>query len=262
MAKSLPTLFISHGAPSLMLEEVAARDFLNGLAADLATTLPRPRAIVVASAHWVTDAPVVDTSLRPRTIHDFSGFPAELYAMRYPAPGAPELAARIQELLRAGGLPCRGEERGLDHGAWVPLSLAYPAADVPVLQISLQPQLGADHHLRLGGLLAPLRHEGVLVIGSGSATHNLRELAPGAPVPDWAARFDDWLATAVAAGDGAALTGYLQAAPAARRNHPSAEHFLPLLVAFGAAGPGARGRTLHRSFTYGSLSMATFAFGG
>jgi len=257
MTTPLPTLFISHGAPSLVLEDVPARDFLAGLAA----TLPRPRAIVVASAHWLTNEPTVDTSARPRTIHDFSGFPAEMYQMRYTAPGSPELATRIQELLRAGGLACRGEERGLDHGAWVPLTLVYPQADVPVLQVSLQPQLGAAHHLRLGELLAPLRHEGVLVIGSGSATHNLRELAPGAPTPAWAADFAAWLTAAVVAGDATALTDYLRVAPAAQRNHPTAEHYLPLLVALGAAGPRARGRALHGSFTYGSLSMAMFAFG-
>ena len=256
MPSPLPTLFVSHGAPSLVLEEVPARDFLAGLAA----TLPRPRAIVVASAHWLTDAPTVDTVLRPSTIHDFSGFPPELYAMRYAAPGAPELATRIRALLAAGDMACTGAERGLDHGAWVPLTLLYPQADVPVLQVSLQPQLGPAHHLKLGRLLEPLRHDGVLVIGSGSATHNLRELAPGGSTPAWAREFDDWLHAAITAGDDGALVDYLRVAPSARRNHPTAEHYLPLLVALGAAGLGARGRALHRSFTYGSLSMADYAF--
>jgi 4,5-DOPA dioxygenase extradiol len=254
----MPTLFVSHGAPSLVLEREPARDFL----AQLAGQLPRPSAIVVASAHWETAAPMVDRSLRPEIIHDFSGFPRELYAMTYPAAGSPALAERIAGLLNAAGLECRSVERGLDHGAWSPLKLIYPQAEVPVLQLALQPALGPAHHFALGRALSSLPGEGVLVLGSGGATHNLGALRWGAggTTPAWASQFDDWLADAALRGDGEALIDYQRKAPQARQNHPTAEHYLPILVALGAAGAGARGRALHRSFTYGSLSMATYAF--
>jgi 4,5-DOPA dioxygenase extradiol len=253
----MPTLFISHGAPSLALEPAPARDFLAGLASQL----PRPSAIVVASAHWETPAPAVDRSSAPATIHDFSGFPPALYAMTYPAPGSPALSERIAGLLAAAGLACQRVERGLDHGAWSPLTLIYPHADVPVLELALQPALGPAHHLALGRALAALPGEGVLVLGSGGATHNLGALRwGGGPTPAWASQFDDWLADAAVRGDGEALVDYQRRAPQARQNHPTAEHYLPILVALGAAGAGARGRALHRSFTYGSLSMAAYAF--
>ncbi len=253
----MPTLYISHGPPSLVLEQTPARDFLAGLAAQL----PRPRAIAVASAHWETQAPTVDRARNPATIHDFSGFPAELYAMTYAAPGSPELAGRIAGLLDQAGLSCHQVERGFDHGAWSPLALIYPHADVPVVEIALQPGLGPAHHLALGAALATLPGEGVLVIGSGSATHNLGALRMGGgATPAWARAFDEWLADAARRGDGQALVDYQHAAPHARENHPTAEHYLPILVALGAAGAGARGRALHRSFAYGSLSMASYAF--
>jgi 4,5-DOPA dioxygenase extradiol len=253
----MPTLFISHGAPSLVLEHGAARDFL----AHLASALPRPRAIVVASAHWLTRTPTVDSSARPATIHDFSGFPAELEEMRYPAAGSPELAREIAALLQADGLGCTLAERGLDHGAWSPLILIYPLADIPVLQLSLQPSLGPAHHLRLGRCLARLPATGVLVLGSGGATHNLGTLSMGRQTaPAWATEFDAWLADAATRGDADALVDYQRQAPHASQNHPTPEHYLPLLVALGAAGVGAHGRTLHRSMSYGTLSMATFAF--
>lgn len=250
-------IFVSHGAPTLILEDVPARTFLAGVLAGQS----KPRAVVVASAHWLTAAPEVDALAHPRTIHDFQGFPAELYAERYPAPGDPELAREIAAELAAHGLEARTVDRGLDHGAWVPLRLALPAADVPVLEVSLQPHSGAAHHLRLGRALARFTTQDVLVLGSGSATHDLRSLAaPGSATPGWVTEFDDWLADAVERGDEDALVDYRRRAPHAARNHPTEEHYLPLLVAFGAAGPGARGRVLHRSTTYGVLSMAAYAF--
>lgn len=251
-------LFLSHGAPSLILEDVPARTFLAGL---FPAAVERPRALVVASAHWLTRAPAVDAARHPRTIHDFSGFPAELSRIQYPAPGAPDLADEIVAELARAGLTAQVAERGLDHGAWVPLALALPAANVPVLQVSLQPHLGAAHHLRLGRALARFRDEGVLVVGSGSATHDLRALEPpGSATPDWVSEFDDWLVAAVERGDEDALVDYRRRAPFAAQNHPTEEHYFPLLVALGAAGPGARGRTLHRSTTYGVLAMTAFAF--
>jgi 4,5-DOPA dioxygenase extradiol len=195
------------------------------------------------------------------------GFPPALYDHRYAAPGAPALAGRVAGLLREAGISCAVDPlRGLDHGAWVPLKLMYPEADVPACQLSVQSPLGPEHHIALGKALAPLRGEGVLILGSGSATHNLADFRflrrIDEPPRPYVKPFDDWLVTTVAAGDEKALADYRRA-PEGARNHPSAEHFLPIFVPFGAAlaaGEG-RGRTLHRSYTYGILAMTAFAWG-
>jgi 4,5-DOPA dioxygenase extradiol len=251
---SMPSLFVSHGAPTLILEDRPARAFL----ASLAGLVPRPAAILAVSAHWTTDRPAVSVSSRPETIHDFYGFPEQLYRLHYNAPGAPELAHRVAAL--TGAVPA---EYGLDHGAWVPAMLGWPEADIPIFQLSVQPEMTPAHHIALGRKLAPLRDEGVLVLGSGSATHNLRRLVRGgdgaAPEP-WARAFDDWLAQTLEQGNEAALAGYRTGAPHAREAHPTDEHFLPLHVAFGAAGEGAHGTALHRSFSLGNLSMAAYVF--
>lgn len=257
---SLPTLFVSHGAPDLPLYETApAVEFLKHLGAQW----PRPRAILVVSAHWETRSPAVSTALQPKTIHDFGGFPPETYAFQYPAPGAPELAERVEKLLTQAGMSVTLDpDRGLDHGAWEPLMLMYPAADIPVTQLSVQPRLGTAHHLQLGRAIAPLREDDVLILASGAATHNLRAFggyAFDAAPPAWVAAFDQWLAAAIAQGDTDALLHYRQVAPHAADNHPSEEHFLPLLVAMGAGGD--RGIQLHHSTTYGILSMAAYGFG-
>ncbi|HLI11316.1 MAG TPA: class III extradiol ring-cleavage dioxygenase [Alphaproteobacteria bacterium] len=258
---ALPSVFVSHGAPTLAFDDVPARHFLQGLGA----ALGKPRAILCASAHWETAEPMVSTAPQPETIHDFVGFPAPLYRLRYPAPGDPDLAARAAALIESAGMRCAADpRRGLDHGAWVPLLLMYPTAEIPVVQLSVQVARSPAHHLALGRALAPLRREGVLVLGSGGATHNLGEFrgqAEDAPPPEHVRRFDAWLAAAAEAGDEAALIDYRRAAPEALRIHPRAEHFLPFFVAFGAGGPGVKGRRLHASFTYGVLSMAAFAFG-
>jgi 4,5-DOPA dioxygenase extradiol len=251
---SLPTIFVSHGSPTLILEDVPARAFL----ASLGQLLPRPKAIVAVSAHWDTDVPAVSLARKPETIHDFYGFPEALYRLHYAAPGAPELAERVAKLTGAAHDP----HRGLDHGAWVPAMLGWPAADIPIFQLSVQPAESPAHHIALGRKLASLREEGILVMGSGSATHNLRALVRGGdcePEP-WAQGFDDWLAETLEKGDEAALADYRARAPYAREAHPTDEHFLPLHVAYGAAGVGAHGRALHRSFTLGNLSMASYAF--
>jgi 4,5-DOPA dioxygenase extradiol len=202
----------------------------------------------------------VETGARPQTIHDFGGFPPELYQRRYPAPGDPALAAEVQALLARSGIPNRGEARGFDHGVWVPLSLMYPEADVPVIALSLLAHGDPADHLALGRALSPLTDAGVLILASGGAIHNLGALGDGA-APAWALAFDQWLADTVAAGDHDALVHYRQRAPQAAMNHPTSEHFLPLLVACGAAGPQVVGRRLHQGFTYGSLGMAAFAWG-
>jgi aromatic ring-opening dioxygenase catalytic subunit (LigB family) len=239
----LPTLFLSHGSPMHALQAGRAGTAWAAFGRDL----PRPKAVLIASAHWESEWPMLTTGGRPETIHDFGGFPPALYELRYGAPGAPAVAERAIELIRAAGIAANGNGcRGLDHGAWVPLRHMYPQAEVPVVQVSLQPLLGAAHHLRLGEILAPLRDEGVLIIGSGMSYHNLRAMgAPAATAPSRA--FDDWLTAAVeapaAAMRAAALTQW-QSAPAARLAHPREEHLLPLMVAAGAGGAD-RGRRIY-----------------
>lgn len=256
----LPSLFLSHGAPTLPLEDVEARAFLSGLGG----TLARPRAILCVSAHWETARPAVSTAERPATVHDFHGFPEALYRLNYGAPGAPDLARRAAALLVQAGLDCDLDPgQGLDHGAWVPLMLMYPGADIPVAQLSVQSGRDGAHHLALGRVLAPLRADDVLIVGSGGAVHNLRRLdwgRTGAAPADFAIAFDTWLAEALGAGRTDEVAGFRRTAPQAATAQPSDEHFMPLVVALGAAGPGATGRRLHHSYTYGSLSMAAFAF--
>lgn len=263
----LATVFLSHGSPMHALQGGgAARAW-----AALAQRLPRPRAILVASAHWETELPMVSTSARPETIHDFGGFPPELYKLRYAAPGAPEAAQRALELLKTAGLPASGNGcRGLDHGAWVPLRHMYPAADVPVAQISVQPSLDAAHHLRLGAALAPLAREGVLVVGSGHMTHNLREwiayvhrhgMQPGdTPVAPYVEQFRGWVDRALRDDDRAALAAWRERAPHALRAHPSDEHFLPLPFALAAAGPAPRVERIDAGVDAGVLAMDAYLF--
>jgi 4,5-DOPA dioxygenase extradiol len=254
----LPSLFISHGSPMLPLTEAPARTFLQHLGA----TLERPKAILVASAHWETERPAVNAVARNDTIHDFFGFPPALYRLSYPAPGDPALAARVSELLRAAGLAGEIDHaRGLDHGAWVPLLLAYPDADIPVLQVSVQSRLGPAHHLQLGEALARLRAEGVLVIGSGSWTHDLRRFrgqAIDAPEAPDVVAFSDWMDTALAEGRRGDLLTYRTKAPYAVQEHPTEEHLLPLFVAMGAGGPTPR--RIHQSASYGILRMDAYSF--
>jgi 4,5-DOPA dioxygenase extradiol len=200
------------------------------------------------------------------TIHDFRGFPQALYAIRYPAPGSAALAAQVAGLLAEAGLPARIDHaRGLDHGAWVPLSLIYPAHDIPVIELSVQTHLGAEHHLRLGRALAPLAAEGVLVIGSGSFTHDLRRFrgqpADAPEAPDVTA-FAAWFDTALTEGRTADMLVYRRLAPYAVHEHPTEEHLLPLFVAMGAGGDGAKAQRLHTSTNYGILRMDAYAFAG
>lgn len=258
---ALPTIFISHGSPMLALSDTPAKRFLQ----ELGRSLPRPAAIVVVSAHWETRAnPAVSLAAQPETIHDFGGFPQALFDMRYPAPGAPEVAARAAALFEAAGLAvARSAQRGLDHGAWVPLSLMYPDADVSVTQVSLVHGANPAAHEKLGQALARLRHEGVLVIGSGSLTHNLHEFrgqAVDAPAPHWVSGFEQWMRERLEANDREALLDYRARAPSARQNHPTEEHLLPLFVALGAAGAGATAQLLHSSFEHGVLAMDAYAF--
>ncbi|WP_407176498.1 DODA-type extradiol aromatic ring-opening family dioxygenase [Bradyrhizobium sp. STM 3562] len=255
-----PSLFLSHGAPTLPLTDTPARRFLRGLGGQL----PRPKAVLVISAHWETAQPTVSAVTRNDTIHDFYGFPREFYQLRYPAPGAPSLAKEISDLLSKAGLASGiDESRGLDHGAWVPLMLMYPDADIPVLQLSVQPHLGVAHHLRIGRALEKLRGEGVLMIGSGSMTHDLSEFrgqSLDAPAPDWVNGFADWFSDRLAMRRTEDLLDYRRQAPFATKNHPSEEHLLPIFVSLGAAGANWRAERLHASSTYGILRMDVYAF--
>jgi len=258
----LPSLFLSHGAPTLPLMDSPARTFLS----EIGGAFARPKAVLVISAHWETAAPQINAVDRNDTIHDFFGFPRPLYELHYPAPGAPSLAAEVADLLRASGLSCTIDaRRGLDHGAWVPLMLIYPQADIPVLQLSIQPHLGPRHHLLLGRALERLRGEGVLIVGSGSLTHDLSEFrgqGPDDPAPDWVNGFADWVKDALDLGRTEDLLDYRRRAPFAVKNHPSEEHFLPLFAALGAAGASWRADQLHASSTYGVLRMDVYAFSG
>lgn len=259
---AFPSVFVSHGSPTLILEQGSpGRAFLSALG----QRLGRPTGILAVSAHWMTRRPMVSTAVAPETIYDFYGFPDALYRMTYPAPGAPDLAQRAAGLLTDAGLTAGTDpSQGLDHGAWVPLRLMYPDADIPVAQVSILPGQGGGVHLDLGRALAPLRREGVLILASGGAVHNLRHFRFGGEgLPPWAADFAGWLDTVTATGDVEAVARW-ETAPAATLAHPSDDHFLPLAVAMGAGiGPGGerpRGERLHGGFEHGSLGMHAYAF--
>src|SRR5579862_1449156 len=254
----LPVVFISHGSPMLAVEPDAFTDALRRLG----ETLPRPQAIVVISAHWESPAPVkVTASATPETLHDFGGFPDELYQLQYPSPGDPGLAGRIVSLLSGAGFQAAAEEhRGLDHGAWVPLRYAYPHAEIPVLEVSLPSPRSPSELLTMGQALAPLRAQGVLVVGSGGIVHNLRRVRfedKGAHVDPWARRFDHWVRQRLETGDVASLADYRAQAPEAAAAVPTSEHFDPLFVVLGTAGKGFRVQDVYEGFHYGNLSLRT-----
>lgn len=257
----LPTLFISHGSPTFAIEPGLAGPALTALG----KTLPRPKAVLVVSPHWMTREPRVSTSAAPQTVHDFGGFPPALYQLQYPAPGAPEVAQRAIEVLCAAGWPAEAApQQGLDHGAWVPLLYLLPQADVPVFQVSLPARLDGERAYAFGQALAPLADEGVLIVGSGSLTHNLYEVRFGEPDADgeaYAAEFAAWVAQTVAHGDHARLQQTMAVAPHAQRAHPTAEHLWPLMVAAGAAGAQVPATRVHGGITHGVLAMDAYLFG-
>lgn len=245
----------------LAIADSPARRFLQRLGGEL----PRPRAAVVLSAHHDTPGTEVTGVPHPETIHDFGGFPRELYAIRYPAPGDPELAERCVELLATAGIAARiDRSRGLDHGAWIPLQLMYPAADVPVVQVSIDSARGPEHHWAMGRALRPLRDAGALLLASGGATHNLglyfRAGETEIP-PIWVSEFNEWAATAMQERRFDDLKRYRESAPYAEENHPSAEHFLPIFAAAGCSFDDELGVRIHRSYDRGLLSLDAYAFG-
>jgi len=254
----LPAVFVSHGAPNVILYDSPTRQFLAGLGEKLG----RPRAVVAVSAHWEARRPTVNASAHPKTIHDFYGFEPPLYEMNYPAPGAPELARDVARRLESAGMRTATDDaRGLDHGVWAPLKLMYPQADIPVTQVSVQSRDTTQHHFLIGQALRDLREDNVLILASGNATHNLREMMPdGSAPPAWVTAFGAWLRASIASNDTAGLLDYRNRAPHAQRNHPTEEHFLPLFAALGAATPGVAGRMIHSGTTFGVLEMDAYAF--
>ncbi|MEF8722442.1 MAG: class III extradiol ring-cleavage dioxygenase [Candidatus Accumulibacter delftensis] len=264
----LPSLFVSHGAPSFAMEPGLAGPRLTALGREL----PKPRAVLIVSPHWMTPRPQVGMVERPRTIHDFGGFDPALYEIDYPVAGHPQLARRTLDLLQeAGWSPRADERRGLDHGAWVPMLYLYPAADVPVFQVSLPSRLDADSAWTFGQALAPLADDGVLIVGSGSLTHNLNEVRGGhghqgqhgqeGYEEAYVAEFATWVREAVVAGDSTRLRETLALAPHAQRAHPTAEHFWPLLVAAGAAATSLPAAVIDGGITHRVLAMDSFVFG-
>lgn len=259
MTTSFPLLFVSHGAPMFAIEPGLAGKQL----AELGRELPKPDAIVVLSPHWMTRGEVsVTASTAPKTIHDFGGFPDALYQLQYPAPGAPALAEHIVGLLQGAGWKSRLDPvRGLDHGAWVPLLYLAPEADVPVVQVSMPSTLDTRQAWKLGEALKPLREMNVLIVASGSLTHNLYEFRGNATHgADYVKQFAAWTAQALHDKNTAQLMDFHTYAPAAERAHPTDEHFLPLFIAMGAAGKDYAMRVLEGGVTYGVLAMDSYLF--
>lgn len=286
----LPALFISHGSPMLAIDPGPTGAAFDAIGARLRGT--RPRAVLVISAHWIYSTLAVGTRARQEAWHDFGGFPRELYALRYDAPGAPELAAEVKQRIEAAEIPgveyvAEDDARPLDHGAWMPMRHFFPEADVPVMQLSLNPYLPPQTQIAIGRALAPLRDDGVLIVGSGSFTHNLREIFGGEPkeqhgpaAEPYVEAFRGWMTQAldeaIATGDTSRIAGYRAGAPHALRAHPTDEHLLPFFVALGAAlgtaqpgqslQDGARSRVeierIADQVTYGVLAMDSFLFEG
>lgn len=268
MASRFPAIFISHGGPNIVIDPIPAREHLKQLPGIVGS----PRAIVVVSAHFETHGATVSADPQPATVHDFGGFDEALYRMRYPAPGDPELAQRIFSLIQDAQLDARIiPEHGFDHGVWTPLILAWPDANIPVVPVSVDPSRDAAWHIRLGKALAPLREEGVLVIGSGHITHNLGaffSVMRGGAIPAGmegkVEAFIDWMGEALESGDEARLSAWRDEAPFARENHPTDEHLMPLFAAWGAGMKEESGqpsaRRLHRSMQNGFFAYESWLF--
>ncbi|MDQ5907921.1 MAG: dioxygenase extradiol [Pseudomonadota bacterium] len=261
MTSAQPVLFVPHGAPTFALRPGAAGAALVATA----NALSRPRAIVIISAHWDTATPTVGFADRPATIHDFWGFPEELYALHYPATGCREAAQQVVAAIQSAGLPVQTDpQRGLDHGAWIPLRLMFPDADIPVIPLSIQSQGGSEAAWQLGQTLAPLTAQGFLVIASGNMTHNLRDFQTasrqGGQTPGYVLEFSDWIADRLTACDIPALLDYRRQAPGAVQAHPTDEHLLPLYVALGAAGDPARIERFHTGIDDHVIAMDAYAF--
>ncbi|MFZ1342401.1 DODA-type extradiol aromatic ring-opening family dioxygenase [Thiothrix eikelboomii] len=252
----MPILFVSHGSPDIALQTQAPT-----LACwqQLGEYLERPKAILVVSAHWETSTPTLSTTTQPKTIYDFGGFPAPLYRLSYPAAGAPELASQLQTAFTQANLPLKTDtQRGLDHGAWIPLLSLFPAADIPVAQLSIQTQAGPAWHLKLGQALQSLRTAGVLILASGAVTHNFAWLSPTAEPWPAAFEFSNWLADKLQARAQEELITYRTTAPYGSAAHPTEEHILPLFVAFGASTHTDQLKRFTPEVTYSALVMDAY----
>lgn len=261
---AFPTLFVSHGAPDLVARENPARDFFARYGAELCRERGRPQAILVVSAHFDMKVPSLSADEKPGMLFDFHGFDEGLYRLVYPAPGFPELASVAATLIESYGFPVQEiVGRGLDHGVFIPLLVLFPQADIPVVQMAIQGDQGAGHHIALGRALSPLRQHGVLLIGSGSLTHNFEAFAGkdlDAPVQGEAQAFAGWVKERAEAGAIDDIADYRTLAPFAHENHPTEDHFLPFAFAFGAAGEGAKGRRIHHSVERGAMVMDAYVF--
>ncbi|MBI1619578.1 DODA-type extradiol aromatic ring-opening family dioxygenase [Aquamicrobium zhengzhouense] len=262
---TMPSLFISHGGPNIVIDDTPARHYLEGISG----LVPAPKAIVIVSAHFEAQGATVVTDPNPGMIYDFGGFAPELYEMVYPAPGEPKLAGRVLQMLNDAGIPASAvEKRGFDHGTWTPLKLAFPEANIPVVQVSVDPDRDAHWHYALGKALAPLRDEGILLIGSGHITHNLRALFPvmrGSAAPDPALMekvnaFTLWFADRFAENDRDAILDWKNRAPFPAENHPTDEHLMPIFFAYGAGGDQPRIERAHSSKQYGFFAWDSYLF--
>ena len=257
----VPALFVSHGAPLFAVDAGETGPALTRWGQGLRAQFPALRGVVVMSPHWMARTPQVMTGPQPATWHDFGGFPPALYQLQYPAPGAPALAQEVLDLLQAAGVAAQGDaQRPFDHGAWVPLMHLFPEADLPVVQVALPVGAGPAEVHAMGAALRGLRSQGVLVLGSGSMTHNLAEFFGGAREPaPYVIEFSRWIEAALARGDLNALLNYRNLAPHAERAHPTEDHFLPLFFALGAAGDDLHANYLSREVMYSMLAMDAFA---
>ena len=256
----LPALYVSHGAPLFAVETGETGPALTRWGAGLRKRFPGLRGVLIMSPHWMASDVRVGTGAQPATWHDFGGFPPALYQLRYPAPGSPALAGEVLALLQRAGIEAKGDaERPFDHGAWVPLMHLFPQADVPVVQMALPQDAGPAEVYALGAAVQSLRSEGVLVVGSGSMTHNLGEFFGGAREPaPYVLAFSRWIEATLTRGDITALLDYRRQAPQAARAHPTEDHFLPLFFALGAAGNDLRANYLSREVMYSMLAMDAF----
>ena len=257
----VPALFVSHGAPLFAVDAGETGPALTRWGQGLRAQFPALRGVVVMSPHWMARTPQVMTGPQPATWHDFGGFPPALYQLQYPAPGAPALAQEVLALLQAAGVAAQGDAgRPFDHGAWVPLMHLFPEADLPVVQVALPVGAGPAEVYALGAALRGLRSQGVLVMGSGSMTHNLAEFFGGAREPaPYVIAFSRWIESALERGDMKALLNYRSLAPHAERAHPTEDHFLPLFFVLGAAGDDLHANYLSREVMYSMLAMDAFA---
>ncbi|WP_028563742.1 DODA-type extradiol aromatic ring-opening family dioxygenase [Paenibacillus pinihumi] len=254
----IPSYFFAHGAPSIVLEHNGYTELMKNFAGET----PKPKAIVLFSAHWEQPVQTVSTADQYSTIYDFGGFQDELYRMTYPAKGEQALSSQIQELFAEHGIESQSDnERGLDHGAWAVLKLLYPEADIPVVALSVNRHLTNAQQYEIGKALSKLREQDVLIIGSGGTVHNLRRLdwrADG--VDEWAGEFDNWLQSKLEAWDTEALFNYRELAPYAAEAVPTNEHFIPLLLAMGSGDAKRQAKLVHRSYQYGNLSLSCWQF--